>query len=167
MKSLEEFTKDSNSYDNRLEFLEKWIVRKEREMRERDKVLPANFHKTDGTVYKEKEEKEVLRRHKVLEQIARRKYSEISKDALSHITSKLCKRLYLFDGEYPKFAIDLVKELLNHPNISTTDKQVTFRNNHRLILDARDIFGHFQSQLEGERERRLSAQSNLFRRTKY
>ncbi len=124
LRSLEEFVNDSNKYDNRLEMLEKWIVRKEREIRERTKLPSGKFHKSDKDIAEAREHKNAVRRRKVLETVARRKYNEISKDALGILVEKISKRMYLFDGEYPQFMIDLVKELREHPNITTTDKMV-------------------------------------------
>lgn len=127
MKSLEEFVKDSNSSDLRYDLLEKWIVRKEREIRHRDKLPPADFYKSDKMIYEEKEQKDSVRRREVLETIAQRKYNEITIDDLTRIVDKLCKRMYLFNGEYPQFIVDLVKEILQHPNITVTAKQVFHR----------------------------------------
>ena len=131
MKSLEDFVKDSNDCDLRYELLEKWISRKEREIRQRRTIPPARSNKTDKIKYEEKEKKDSIRRKRALETVTRKPYNDITRDNLTQIVNKLCKRMYLFDGEYPLFIIDLVKEVLNHPNVTTTDKQVKFNCHNR------------------------------------
>jgi len=124
MKSLEEFVKDANTSDLKYDLLEKWISRKEREIRERNKLPPVNFNKSDKMIWEEKEKKDAVRRRKALEAMASRNYEDITRSDLTLIVNKLCKRMYLFDGEYPQLIIDLVKELREHPNITITDKQM-------------------------------------------
>jgi len=132
MQSLEEFVKESDKYDKRLELLERWIVRKEQEIRERDKIPSKKYHKTDFQKFSELEKKAKIRRIKTLETVARKKYEEISRENLTGIIEKLCKRFYLFNGDYPVFVIDLVKELREHPNITMTDKQVFYLRENKI-----------------------------------
>jgi replication initiation and membrane attachment protein DnaB len=124
MKSLEEFVEDANMSDLKYDLLEKWISRKEREIRERDKLPPVNFNKSDKMIWEEKEKKNAERRRKALEAITKRKYEDITRSDLTLLVNKLCKRMYLFDSEYPQLIIDIVKELRVHPNITQTDKQM-------------------------------------------
>eukprot|EP00826_Nyctotherus_ovalis_P036741 TRINITY_DN3283_c0_g1_i3.p1 TRINITY_DN3283_c0_g1~~TRINITY_DN3283_c0_g1_i3.p1 ORF type:complete len:159 (+),score=42.89 TRINITY_DN3283_c0_g1_i3:166-642(+) len=124
MQSLEDFAKEVNASDLKYDLMERWIARKEREIRGRIDMPPANYHKTDKMIKDERERKDAERRRKVLETLTRRKYEDITRSDLEKIVGKLCKRMCLFDGEYPQLIVDLVKELRQHPNITTTDKQV-------------------------------------------
>lgn len=124
MQSLEDFAKEVNASDLKYDLMERWIARKESEIRHRINMPPANYHKTDKMIRDEREKKDAERRRKVLETLTKRKYEDMTRSDLEKMVGKLCKRMCLFDGEYPQLVVDLVKELRQHPNITTTDKQV-------------------------------------------
>ena len=47
MKSVEGFVEESNKFDNRIDLLERWIRRKEQEIKERKVLPPASLRKPD------------------------------------------------------------------------------------------------------------------------
>lgn len=47
MKSLENFMNSVNPYDDRIKLLERWIVRKEDEIKDRLVMPPASLKKTE------------------------------------------------------------------------------------------------------------------------
>lgn len=51
-----------------------------------------------------------------------KEYSSITSDDLNEFVNALSSRLMLFDGEFPSFLPYLIKETVNHPNITPIDK---------------------------------------------
>lgn len=51
-----------------------------------------------------------------------KEYSSITSDDLNEFVNTLSSRLMLFDGEFPSFLPYLIKETVNHPNITPIDK---------------------------------------------
>lgn len=47
MQSFKNFVDAVNTYDNRIALIERWMVRKEDEFKERVNMPPAQFKKTD------------------------------------------------------------------------------------------------------------------------
>jgi len=47
MKSVEGFVEEANKFDNRIDLLERWIRRKEQEIKERKVLPPASLRKPD------------------------------------------------------------------------------------------------------------------------
>lgn len=53
MKSFESFLKEVNFYDDRIKLLERWIVRKEDEIKDRIVRPPSNLKKTEQELFAE------------------------------------------------------------------------------------------------------------------
>lgn len=118
------------------------IVRKEREIKARVNPPSGELKKSDHEVFKQYEENDSKKRRMVLEQIAKTGYNKITKDIIDHIVNKLCKRISLFNGNYPLFIRDLVKELMEHPNTTPVNKQVFHKFFYEKI-DVRNILQNF------------------------
>ena len=100
------------------------IVRKEKEIKNRSGAPRGELRKSDKEVYAEREAKESEKRRSAFEATTKKKYNDLSSDQISQLVAKICKRIYMFDGEYPQFLTDTVKEIVQHPNTTVTDKQV-------------------------------------------
>ena len=47
MKSMQKFIDDTNSYDNRIQLVEQWMIRKEQEFKSRVVLPPTSLAKPD------------------------------------------------------------------------------------------------------------------------
>ena len=51
-----------------------------------------------------------------------KQYKDLTSRELNAIVENLCVRLYLFNYEYPRFLPQIVKAIIEHPNLLTSDK---------------------------------------------
>ncbi len=100
-------------------------MRKEGEIKSRSRYPSGSTKKSDRVAAMEMEKRDSEQRKKVLETIAGKPYNDITKDAISGIVSKFCKRLYMFGEKYPQFVRDIVGGLIQHPNICATDREAS------------------------------------------
>ena len=112
MKSLKEFAEAANLFDDRLEKLERWIVRKEDEFKSRVVRPPKNLQKSDQELYSEidaplKRAREKLTARMLIQDEygnpIDKEYKDLTSRELHTLTENLCLRLYLFNYEYPAF----------------------------------------------------------------
>ena len=50
-------------------------------------------------------------------------YGDISEADLGEFTNGICSRMMLFDGDFPSFLPYVIREAVNHPNVSVLDKE--------------------------------------------
>lgn len=133
MKSLESFMGQVNQYDNRIVLLEKWIRRKEQEIKDRIVLPPASLRKPDQELHQEYDIPLREAREKIVSKIlatdeygnpVNKQYKDLSSRELSIITENLAVRLYMFNYDYPKFLPQVVKAVVEHPNLLRSDKEL-------------------------------------------
>ena len=49
-------------------------------------------------------------------------YADISESDLNEFTSGMCERMMMFEGDFPNFLPYLIREVVNHPQINSIDK---------------------------------------------
>lgn len=112
MKSYEEFVNQVNKYDNRIELLEKWIMRKEDEFKARTVLPPANLRRSDAELHAEYDKSYKNARERLVAKFLvadeygnpiNKEYKDLTSRELGVITENLSVRMYLFNYEYPNF----------------------------------------------------------------
>jgi hypothetical protein len=130
MKSLSNFVETANQYDERIKFLERWIVRKEDEIKARVVRPPKSLQKTDQELHAEIDAPMKRAREKIVSKLLiadeygnqiDKEYKDLSSKELHTLTENLCLRLYLFNYEYPAFLPQVVRAVREHPNLLKSD----------------------------------------------
>jgi len=133
MKSYEAFLKEINFYDDRIKLLERWIVRKEDEIKDRLIRPPANLKKTEQDLFQQYDKPLKAARERLVAQLLtadehgnpiKKNYTDLTSRDLSVIAENVCVRLYLFNYEYPSFVPQMVKALVEHPNLLKSDQNL-------------------------------------------
>ena len=133
MKSYEEFVTDINKYDNRIELLEKWIMRKEDEYKKRVVLPPANLRKSDSELHAEYDKSYKNARERLVAKFLvadehgnaiNKEYKDLTSRELGVISENLTVRLYLFNYEYPNFLPQAIKAVMEHPNLHKSDRDL-------------------------------------------
>lgn len=70
--------------------------------------------------------------------IFQKPYGDITQSDLNEFINGLCSRMMLFNGEFPKFLPYVIKEVVNHPNISVIDKEQLESYSDMFDIDWRD-----------------------------
>lgn len=121
-----------NTYDDRIKLIEKWIVRKEDEIKARVNRPPAHLKKTDQELFEEVDKPVRLAREKLVSRllladehgnVIEKNYKDLTSRELSIIVENLSIRFYLFNYDYPRFFPQVVKAVMDHPNLLESDKQ--------------------------------------------
>mmetsp|Transcript_30076 Transcript_30076/g.29577 ORF Transcript_30076/g.29577 Transcript_30076/m.29577 type:complete len:316 (+) Transcript_30076:378-1325(+) len=116
VKEFEDF--EFNKFDDRLDILERWFEKKEREIKTRI-YLPKEDLNTNAFYASKLKEKTV----ELMMGMFGKSYGDISTQDLNQFIEGICSRMMLFDGDYPNFLPYIIKEVVNHPNISKIDKE--------------------------------------------
>jgi hypothetical protein len=112
MKSLDNFLESANKYDARIELLERWIVRKEDEIKARVVRPPKSLQKVDEDLFAQIDGPMRRAREKIVSKLLiadeygnqiDKEYKDLCSRELHTLTENLCLRLYLFNYEYPAF----------------------------------------------------------------
>jgi hypothetical protein len=133
-KSLDDFIQSANLQDNRLQHLEKWIKRKEKEIENRIHLPPDNLSISDTKINKLIEKKDKAFRKTLLSNIF--KVDDINKIDASKardFINEFCSSLYLFNFNYPQTIKDIFNALADIPSIYEEDKQLL--KNYRLLFN--------------------------------
>lgn len=112
MQSLDNFVEAANQYDDRIKLLERWIVRKEDEIKSRVVRPPKSLQKPDDQLHAIIDAPMKRAREKIVSKLLiadeygnqiDKEYKDLSSKELHTLTENLCLRLYLFNYEYPAF----------------------------------------------------------------
>ena len=130
MKSFRGFFDAVNTYDDRMQLLERWLVRKEDEIKARVILPPADLKHPDQAIFAKLE----APRKKARESLASRllvadehgnpiekEYDELTSRELHVLVENLCLRLYLFNYEYPSFVPQVIRAVKEHPLLLKSD----------------------------------------------
>ena len=117
--------------------LEKWLVRKEREIKARVNVPTPDLEKADAEIQKLIEKKFKPAREKLVAQMLAndshgnknktewtKDYNDLTADELHSMAEGLAVRLNLFDGNYPAFLPQVVRGIMEHKNLRNSDRSV-------------------------------------------
>jgi hypothetical protein len=116
--------------------------RKESEIKGRINLPPKHLKMSDKKLFEEIDRNHEKARRGLISKLAKNTpYSDITSFQVHELSEGICKRMALFDGNFPAFLPHLFKGLINHPNISATDKDVSII--HVNLLDAYDICKDF------------------------
>ena len=131
MKSFRSFFEAVNKYDDRLHLLERWLVRKEDEIKSRVVRPPANLRKSDQELAAEVDAPLKRARERLASRLLiadefgnaiEKEYKDLTSKELHSLTENLCLRLYLFNYEYPAFLPQVIRAVREHPNLLKSDK---------------------------------------------
>ena len=126
MKSLKEFIEDVNPYDNRITLLEKWIARKEDEIKARVNRPPEQLRKSDKEIFADidrsykKARESLVSKFLVADEFGNpieKEYKDLTSKELHNLAENLALRLYLFNYDYPAFIPQAVRAIMEHPNL--------------------------------------------------
>lgn len=127
MKSLQEFIVKSNFYDDRAKLLEEWAIRKEEEWKARASLPPKHLQKSDFELNEIIDAKLKTARESLVGKLMDRdgssskKYQDLTTADLRKLSEQLVVRLYLFNGKYPDFMPQMVRAIMEHPNMASAD----------------------------------------------
>jgi hypothetical protein len=127
-KSLEHFIEDSNAFDSRISMLETWLYRKEQEFKLRVNLPTPEMKRSDRTIHQKLEKEYRPARQRLVSHILdiednqENNYASLSSDKLHQLVESLCPRLNLFQREYPGFLPHAVKGIMEHPNLTRSDR---------------------------------------------
>ena len=126
MKSFKNFFEAVNQYDERINLLERWIVRKEDEIKSRVVRPPKSLQKSDQELHAQIDAPMKRAREKIVSKLLiadeygnqiDKEYKDLSSKELHTLTENLCLRLYLFNYEYPAFLPQVFRAVREHPNL--------------------------------------------------
>jgi len=133
MKSLRSFLDEANKYDNRDELLQEWLYRKEKEIKSRKGVPSKSMQKADDELFEVVDRRLKRAREQLVAKMLvhdefgtgapKKKYEHLTTKELGSIAEGLAVRLNLFDGNYPAFMPQVVKGVIEHPNLANVDRQ--------------------------------------------
>lgn len=131
-KSFQEFLEKANFSDKRNSLVESWMLRKEKELKQRVNLPTPDLAKSDLVLnsYLEKHLKPA--REKLVAQLLdtdafgnegiQKDYADLSSDELHRLTEALSVRLHLFGQKYPSFVPQAVRGIMEHPNLVLSDR---------------------------------------------
>lgn len=133
MTSFNEFFSAANAYDERIALVERWLVRKEDEFKARVQLPPAALKKTDQQLHQEIDAPQKRAREALAAKLliadeqgnpigADKKYEELTAKELRSLTENLCLRMYLFNYDYPAFLPQVVRAVIEHPQLQRSDR---------------------------------------------
>ena len=133
MASFKEFMAAANSYDDRVALVERWLIRKEDEYKARVQLPPAALKKTDQALHQlidasQKQARESLAAKLLIADEhgnpigTDKKYEELTAKELRSLTENLCLRMYLFNYDYPAFLPQVVRAVIEHPQVQRSDR---------------------------------------------
>lgn len=112
MKSMREYVDTVNNYDNRINLIEQWLIRKEDEYKSRVNRPPAHLKKTDNEIFAQINKPIKRARERLVSRLLtvdehgnkiEKDYKDLTTKELNTLTESLCLRLYLFNYDYPAF----------------------------------------------------------------
>jgi hypothetical protein len=118
-------------FDDRIEKLERWIIRKEDEIHARVVRPPSNLKKSDQEIHAEIDAPLRRAREKLAARLLiqdeygnaiDKEYKDLTSRELHTLTENMCLRLYLFNYEYPAFLPQVVRAVREHPNLLKSDR---------------------------------------------
>lgn len=130
MASFRHFAESVNIYDDRLSLLERWLVRKEDEIKQRVVRPPANLKKPDHELHDLVDKPLKVARQRLVSKLLvsdeygnpiDKEYKDLTSRELHTLTENLCLRIYMFNYDYPAFLPQVVRALLEHPNLQKSD----------------------------------------------
>lgn len=130
MQSLTAFAEAANMYDDRLQKLERWIVRKEDEFQSRVVRPPKELQKSDQELNSiidaplKRARERMTARLLIQDEYGNpidKDYKDLTSRELHTLTENMCLRLYLFNYEYPAFVPQIIKAVREHPNLLKSD----------------------------------------------
>ena len=135
MKSLDEFIDDTNSYDDRIQKLEKCrcinliicvgIKRKELEIDSRVNLPPSDLQKSDKELFSKMQIEEEIVNNRLICEIFNKKFKEdVTSSEIHEFTKQICATLEGFNYNYPLFLKQILKAIHGHKNTFQIDKEV-------------------------------------------
>lgn len=132
ISSMKSFMKEANSYDNRLAHMERWLVRKEDEIKLRTVAPNAEIKKTDQELQAKIDAPLKAARERLAAKLltvdehgnpieSGKEYKNLTTRELHSLTENLSLRLYLFNYKYPAFLPQVIKAVREHPNLAPSD----------------------------------------------
>jgi hypothetical protein len=105
MKSMNQFISTANSYDQRIQLLEEWVVRKETEYKSRVVLPPNSMKQPDFVLHQQIDHDLKKARQQIVSKFlqSERNYDDLTTTDLHKISESISVRLNLFGGEYPAF----------------------------------------------------------------
>ena len=124
-KSFEDFINESNSYEDRIKYMEKWIKRKEKEYENRVALPPDNLVLSDRKINNLIEKKDKAYRKTLLFKIFNvDNLNNIPSRKLNEFINEFISNLYLFNFNYPNVIKDIFNALEDVPSIFEEDRQL-------------------------------------------
>ena len=133
-ESFGEFFDEANTYDSRITLLENWLCRKDQEVRQRVTLPPPQMAKSDQKLYgmidapmkkaRESLVGKMLTTDEFGEDRVAKSYDELTTRELHILAESLCVRLNLFQKKYPAFLPQVVKAVLEHRNLASSDHSI-------------------------------------------
>ena len=170
--SLEEFLRQVNLHENRIEYLEKWIKRKESEYENRFQLPPSNLKLDDSKINRIINKKEKFYRKKILLNIFKTDDLKIiSSKEINRFINEFIEFLPLFNFDYPQTIKDIfnVLEDLNEYNIYKEDLEMlkSYRVFFKIYEENPNEFLAVQPiKLDQERLYNILTEENLFDKEK-
>jgi hypothetical protein len=141
MNSLEEFVSKINASEDRIDLVENWIVRKEQELTTRVNLPSPDLQRSDAELFdqidaplkqaREKLASQLLTHDERGNAIARKPYSQMTTHELHLLAENLSVRLNMFysskrgpSDRYPAYLPQVVKAIMEHPNLANSDKNL-------------------------------------------
>lgn len=179
MQSMGTFIANSSAYDDRIKMLEEWCARKEEEYQSRVVLPPKAMKKEDSELFEQIDRKLKVARERIVSKFlnttnsssdkTERDYKDLTSAELHKISESIAVRLNLFGGDYPAFMPQAVKAVMEHPNLTQTDRskldtfckmfQLDWRgdrtiDNKKEFLSTNPVYfdKHLNSNLEGYRD---------------
>jgi hypothetical protein len=132
MASLKAFMAEANYYDSRIELVERWVVRKEDEIKARVQLPPETLKKPDQELHRivdgplrqarERLAAKLLIADEFGNPIEAKDYLELTSRELHALAENLSLRFYLFNYDYPAFLPQVVRAVMEHPNLLRSDR---------------------------------------------
>lgn len=140
--SFQEFIDQANDKDNRIVLMENWLTRKEQEIFSRvNPVNDTDLAQSDAAIFKQLDAPLKAAREKMVSQmltvdeagnpIPQKQYSQMTTSELHIIAENLSVRLNAFyqqpktpSERYPAFMPQVVKAVMEHPNLANSDRNL-------------------------------------------
>jgi len=131
-QSFSAFFDEANNFDSRVNLLENWMCRKDEEVRNRVNLPTPTLAKSDQALFAKYDAPLKKARESLLGQILtidefgkdrlNKAYGELTSRELHLLIESLCVRLNLFQQKYPAFLPQVVKAVMEHPNLANSDR---------------------------------------------
>ena len=129
---MRNFFEAANAYDNRLGLIERWLVRKEDEIKTRVVLPNAALQKPDQDLHAQIDAPLKAARERLAAKLliadehgnpldTSKEYSKLTSKELHSLSENLCLRLYLFNYKYPAFVPQVIKAVREHPSLLNSD----------------------------------------------